>query len=82
MRWYDKGLETGDAPEGRWVRLEAELSKDVANLAAMEVLSSKEPLDVPDRRDAGLRRFPRQHRERPPGPSATCALVDRNPQCR
>ncbi len=34
VRGYDKGLETGEEPEGRWVRLELELSDDCAAQAA------------------------------------------------
>jgi len=39
VRIYDKGLETGECPEGRWVRWEAEFSKDHAHEAALKLLS-------------------------------------------
>lgn len=46
MRWYDKGLEANEEPEGRWVRLEAELSGGVAQAASQQVLESTEPVTV------------------------------------
>lgn len=38
VRVYDKGLETGERPEGTWERWEAELTGDVAADAAVRIL--------------------------------------------
>ncbi|MEM9347616.1 MAG: replication initiation factor domain-containing protein [Planctomycetota bacterium] len=45
MRWYDKGLETGEALEGRWVRLEAELSGKVAAAVSPDIMQADDPLE-------------------------------------
>lgn len=41
VRVYDKGLETGEKPEGCWVRYEAQLRDDYANEAAVEIFSAE-----------------------------------------
>ena len=40
VRIYDKGLETGEQPQGSWIRWELELSKDLAQAAAVAILES------------------------------------------
>jgi hypothetical protein len=40
LRVYDKGLETREKQRGEWVRWELELSKDLANMAAIGILQS------------------------------------------
>lgn len=42
IRIYDKGLETGEAPEGTWERVECEFSADAANEAASDIFSCEE----------------------------------------
>ena len=41
VRFYDKGLETGEAPMGRWERFEAEFCDDVANQLARALAVSE-----------------------------------------
>ena len=41
VRCYDKGLETGTAPECRWVRYEAQLREEIAHKAACEIFRAE-----------------------------------------
>lgn len=46
VRIYDKGLETGESKQGRWVRWEAEFTGSVAAQVAAELHWTDRPLEV------------------------------------